>query len=369
MANVVANVLVGVSVLSIRQPNDAIAEWDTAQQQAGTYSVKLYKAGSGNAGSTHVEFTPINTAIKFTEFCADVDTGAPADYSYYHRESVTDVLNWTQFELRFEDPTAGSNAFVEITAVRQNVAGVVAWNIETLGQATLYGCGGNTPDGSSVFEWTAPLENMAGIEAKVQGYFNSAEGASGTQLLNYILTRIRIELWENDARTAWVDTVVIDGDAHPLEVSSATTPGLSLGSPYTEIGYTEDGVTMEYTADTVDLEVEEETFPIKRAISKETLAITCNMAESSLANIGNAMAGAVVAGGVLTLDAGVNKTMNLKIKGTNPDGFIREIYVPMATTVGTVGMSYKKGEKTVVPVTFQALKDISDACTIVDNVV
>jgi len=367
MANVVANVLAGVAVLSVRQPNDAIAEWDDAEQQAGTYSVKLYKAGTGNAGSTHVEFTPINTAIKFSEFCADVDTGAPTDYSYYHKESVTDVLNWTQFELQFDDPN--SDGWVQITAVRQNVAGVVGWNKETLGQTTLYGCGGNTPDGSSVFEWTAPLENMAGIQAKVQGYFNAAEGGSGTQLLNYLLTRVRIELWENSARTVYVDTVVIDGDAHPLEPGSATTPGLSLGSPFTELGYTEDGVTIEYTADTVDIEVEEETFPINRVIAKETLAITANMAESSLANVNNAMAGAVVVGSVLTLDAGVNKTMNLKIKGTNTAGFIREIYVPMATTVGAVGMSYKKGEKTVVPITFQALKDISDACTIVDNVV
>lgn len=367
MANVIANVLTGVAVLSVRQPNDAIAEWVDDQQQAGTYSVKLYKAGTGNAGSTHVEFTPINTAIKFSEFCADVDTGAPTDYSYYHRESVTDVLNWTQFELRFEDPN--SDGWVEITAVRQGVAGVVAWNIETLGQSTLYGCGGVTPDGSSVFEWTAPLENMAGIETKVKSYFNIAEGGSDTQLLNYILTRVRIELWENDARTAWVDTVVIDGDAHPLEVSSATTPGLTLGSPYTEVGYTEDGVTIEYTADTADLEVEEETFPIGRVITKETLAVTCNMAESSLDNINNAMPGAVRAADVITLDAGVNKTMNLKVKGTNPAGFIREILIPLASTTGVVGMSYKKGEKTVVPITFQAIKGTSDACTIIDNVI
>lgn len=367
MANTIANVLVGVATLGVRQPNDAIAEWTTAQKQAGTYSAKLYKGGSGNAGSTHLECTPINTAIKFSDFCTSVDVAVGADYTYYHRESVTDVLNWTQFELQFEDPN--SDGWVQITAVRQGVAGIVGWNIEKLQQSTLYGCGGVTPDETSVFEWSAPLENMAGIQAKVVGYFNAAEPTSGTQLLNYILTRARIELWEVDARTAWVDTVVIDGDAHPIEPGDVTTPGLSLGSPFTEVGYTEDGVVFEYTADTADIEVEEETFPISRVITKETIAVTCNMAESSLANINNAMAGAVVAGAVLSLDDGVNKTMNLKIKGTNPAGENREIFIPLATTMGAVGQSYKKGEKTIVPVTFQALKGATDVCTIVDNVV
>ena len=83
------------------------------------------------------------------------------------------------------------------------------------------------------------------------------------------------------------------------------------------------------------------------------------MAESSLFNIDKAMAGAVLSGTVLTLGGGVNKTSNLKIAGFNPGGFTREILIPKATATGTVGMSYKKGEKTIVPVTFQALKSDS----------
>jgi len=62
------------------------------------------------------------------------------------------------------------------------------------------------------------------------------------------------------------------------------------------------------------------------------------------------------------------KTMNLKIVGVTPAGFIREILVPLATAMGTVGIPYRKGEKSVVPVTFQALKPPNEpACTIVDN--
>lgn len=366
MGNTIANVLVGVATLGVRSPGDAYAEWVTAQHQVGNYSVALVKTGSGNPGSTHVQFTPITTTIVFSDFCGDVDTGAPTDYSYYHKESVVTSNNWTQMELRFEDPD--SDGWVEITAVRQNVAGVVAWNQEVLGQATLYGCGGVTPDGSSVFNWGSPLENMAGILAFVGNLFDSAETGSDTQLSNYILTRIRIELWEpTGARTVWVDTAVIDGVAHPIEIGSVT-PGLSLSSPFTDVGYTEDGVTFEYTADESDIEVEEETFPINRVITKETVAVTCNMAESSLANIANAIAGSVLSGSILSLGAGVNKTLNLKIAGINPAGYNREIFIPKANATGVVGMSYKKGEKTVVPVTFQALKPTTGhTCTIVDN--
>ena len=92
------------------------------------------------------------------------------------------------------------------------------------------------------------------------------------------------------------------------------------------------------------------------------------MAESSLYNIDKAMAGSVLSGSIISLGGGVNKTMNLKIEGITPAGFHRAIQVPLATATGAVGMAYKKGPKTVVPVTFQALKGVSPACTIVDNV-
>ena len=92
------------------------------------------------------------------------------------------------------------------------------------------------------------------------------------------------------------------------------------------------------------------------------------MAESSLTNMDNAMAGAVLSGSILTIGAGVNKTLNLMIEGTNPAGYKRQIFLPLATATGAVGMSYKKGEKTVVPITFQALKTADHAAvTIVDN--
>jgi len=232
---------------------------------------------------------------------------------------------------------------------------------QTAANADKVGFGGWKEDGSGFSDW-----DLGNDWSDVYAEINTTHLAD--TMANWVLKRVRIELWEaSPERTQYIDTVKINNADYTIE-PGGSAPGMSLGSPFTEVGYTEDGVVFEYTADTADIEVEEETFPIQRAITKETLAITCNMAESSLANINNAMAGAVVAGTVLTLDDGVNKTMNLKIKGVTPLGFNREIFVPLATTTGAVGMSYKKGEKTIVPVTFQALKGLTDACTIVDNI-
>jgi len=104
------------------------------------------------------------------------------------------------------------------------------------------------------------------------------------------------------------------------------------------------------------------------ALTAESLTVTCNMAEASLVNLNNAMAGGVRSGNILSLGAGVNKTMNLKIVGETPAGYLRTVHIPLAAAGGAVGMSYKKGEKTMVPVTFKALKSADDpACIIVDN--
>jgi len=140
-----------------------------------------------------------------------------------------------------------------------------------------------------------------------------------------------------------------------------------VGGSYVEVGYTEDGVTMDYSPEESDIDVEEETFPIKRVITKETLSIICNMAESSLFNIDKAIAGSTLAGSTITIGDGANKEMSVKVVGKNPAGFDRTIEIPLATATGTVGMAYKKGEKTVVPLTFQALKGAGDVCTVVDS--
>jgi len=150
---------------------------------------------------------------------------------------------------------------------------------------------------------------------------------------------------------------------------SVGTKGIAADVP---VGYTEDGVNFEYSADVSDIETEEETFPINRVITKETITVTCNCAESSIANIGYAIAGADGAVTPVLIGAaaggGVLQTCSIKIVGVNPSGAARTIELLYAHPTGTVGMAYKKGEKTVVPMSFVAYKGAVavDVCSITD---
>ncbi|MCK4723771.1 MAG: hypothetical protein KAT75_10720, partial [Dehalococcoidia bacterium] len=351
MSKTIANVLTGVAALFIRQPNDAIAEWSEPGYGASPQSAKLLKTGSGAAGSTCVQFIP-PAGITLAAWQAAV-----TDYAFRHNnQNIGAIANWAQFEFKFEDPNSGG--WAEVTAVAlQSIVGTGLWVLTTLAANTPSGFGGVGETGGSFFDWV--LADLSTVEAQINLEAN-VDNCS-----DWVLTRVRIELWEPEpARYCYIGEVTIAGVVYTVE-HGGTAPGMTLESPFAEVGYTEDGVTIEYTADEADIEVEEETFPIDRVITKETAAVTCNMAESSLYNIDKAMAGSVLLGSKLTLGAGVNKTMNLKIAGTNPAGFNREILIPLATATGAVGMAYKKGEKTVVPVTFQALKGDEPAVTIV----
>jgi hypothetical protein len=131
------------------------------------------------------------------------------------------------------------------------------------------------------------------------------------------------------------------------------TAGTAVGSVTTEVGYTEDGVSIEYAPTVEDIDVEEETVAIKRVITKEDISITCNMAESDLEQLELAMGGASRAADVITLGGGVLQDFAIKIVGTAPGGATRTIYAGYVHPTGTVGMSYKKGEKTIVPLTLK----------------
>lgn len=365
MAKTIANVLMGVAKLFVRQPNDALAEYSTEQVYAAhAHSVKLSKTAGGNDGSTHLQLTP-PTGITMQDFEDDITTDA-REYSFqYFNGPDALTANFVQFEFRFEDPNSVGWCEVSYVAQQTHLADIT-WAqelVEHLGN--LCGVGGIAEDGSSFFGWGTPgLIPVDDIVAAING-----EGTfSVVDCGDWILTRVRVELWEGGTtRYSYIGEVVINDVTYTI-IPGGTAPALSLSSPFTEVGYTEDGVTMEYAAEQGDVIVHEETFPIGSKLISESLTITCNMAEASLINLNNAMAGAVLSGSRITLGAGVNKTMNLKIEGTNPAGYLRAIHIPLAIATGTVGMSYKKGEKTLVPVTFKALKGDHPACTIVDNI-
>lgn len=361
MAKTIANVLVGEATLGIRQPNDAIAQWSQVEVNEGeTWSVQLYmKAGGAGWPTTHFQIIP-TTIITMAQWDAAIDVADSYEFWYWN-ETLGVNANWMQVEFLFEDPD--SDGYVEVTCLPlQTVDGAETWTEYDFSADPLTGYWGRNEHNVDIGHWVGMTAGTVkafitdGIDAKC---IDTSD--------NWELTRIRFELYEPVwTRTCYLGDIRIHNVEYTVE-PGGTAPGMSLSSPFAEVGYTEDGVTMEYAAEQSDIMVHEETFPIGSALTAESLSITCNMAEASLVNLNNAMAGAVLSGNAITLGAGVNKTMNLKIEGLNPAGFLRAIHIPMAIASGTVGMSYKKGEKTIVPVTFKALKSDEPACTIVDN--
>jgi len=348
----ISNVLVGVATLAVKNPySEAIAQFSTDQAHAGTYSAKLYKDGTGNDCSTHLQITP-PAGTTMSLWTAGIITN-----SFYHHSSVVSA-NFAQFEFRFEDPN--SDAWAEITAVPlQGYLGTGAWVKTTLAINTNCGYGGHTEIDTPFFVW-GPLAAANAVETAI-----SALDGGACAPEDWILSRVRIELWETSPlRTSYIDTVEIMGVTYTIE-PGGTAPAMSLDPGYTELGYTEDGITLEYNADVGDVEVDEETLPIDRVITKERISVKANLAEASLYNMDAAMAGASLSGNCITLGGGIIKKLAVRITGHSPAGFIRTIFLPKVTAVGTVGMPFKKGpDKSVVPVEFQALK--SDI-RIVDN--
>lgn len=363
MTQTISNVLTGVAVLTAgHYPSGAKAEWSDEQAYVGSYSAKLSKpAIEGSYQSTHIQFTATGNAAAQTlaDFSALV-----LQWGYAHfRGITTEAVYWEGMELRFEDPN--STSWVDVTTTAVVVAGTGMWVDRTIiGADTGYFGGWTELDGS--FSDFTP-QAITTLDADVQNHAPNQHAV--TACPTWLLTRVRLELWETVwDRHVFIDSVVIDGVTYAIEPGDTATAALRLSAPSTEIGYTEDGVDMTYTADEADIEVEEETFPIDRVITKETVEVTCNMAESSLYNMDVAMAGSLLSGSILKLGAGTNKKLELILTGTNPAGFLRQISMPSCTATGAVGMPYKKGEKTVVPVTFQALKTTGHpAVTIVDN--
>jgi len=135
----------------------------------------------------------------------------------------------------------------------------------------------------------------------------------------------------------------------------------------TPVGYTADGVTMSVRSDFADIKVEELAGTIKRVLTDQQVQVTLNLAEGTLANLSKAIPGSQLAGSTLTLGGGDLQEVEIKLIGTNPAGFARTITLTACNPTGEVGIPYKKGEISVIPVTFSALVDDSgEFGTIVD---
>jgi hypothetical protein len=156
---------------------------------------------------------------------------------------------------------------------------------------------------------------------------------------------------------------VLVGDA---TVTVTTISGHPVG-PVT-IGYTVDGVTLTVRTSFANIKVEEVAGTIIRRITDQEVDVTINIAEGTLDNLAMAIPGSSLAGAVITIGGDALSEFSMVLVGTDPAGAARTIALHHVNATGEVGIPFKKGEISVVPVTFSCLvHDLGDFGTITDS--
>ena len=135
---------------------------------------------------------------------------------------------------------------------------------------------------------------------------------------------------------------------------------LGVGVSASVIGYTVDGVNMTVSSSFFDAKVEENEGTIIRRLTDQEVKVSLNVAEGTLANLGAAIPGSdELVAGTLTIGGQDLQEHRLTLRGTTPAGRDRVIVLTSVNPTGEVTTPYKKGEVTVVPMTFSALVDDS----------
>jgi len=137
--------------------------------------------------------------------------------------------------------------------------------------------------------------------------------------------------------------------------------------------YTVDGVVMTVRSDMADIKVEENIGTVKRVLTDQEVTVALTFAEGELENLVAAIPGSYISGNTVTLGGGdpageVLQEFELTLVGKNEGGGDRTIVLNEVNPTGEVGIPYKKGEASVIPVTFSALVNDSKVFgTIVDS--
>jgi len=216
------------------------ATWDSVTTQGGSdYSVELEKTGVAGDNSIHFQFDPTKR-ITFGEFCTNIVAGAPTEYSFYH-VCTGGAGNYAHWEFRFQDPVSFAmgvdHGWIEVTLLmlQGNAGAGGAFAQITITGATSLIYGGRTPDGTGASDFAPSL--LSDLAAGVIVTWDAAEAGTGDGVANYVMERVRFELWEQNPqpRQCNIDTVVIDGDAYAVEPGMA---GAKLGPSAPEVTLT-----------------------------------------------------------------------------------------------------------------------------------
>ena len=152
--------------------------------------------------------------------------------------------------------------------------------------------------------------------------------------------------------------VAAKGTAFPAQDSSTATQCAANPSGWTDVGFSEDGWTLEYDKNFEDIMVAEEIDPIKSVKSAQEIRLTGTLAQASLPNIKEAFGGGTItendtdfASGFDSLvppatDGFTEKSLLLVTEG--PSGAIRHLQIPRAINVGAFSMAQQKAPQKVL---------------------
>jgi len=167
---------------------------------------------------------------------------------------------------------------------------------------------------------------------------------------------------------------VISGSAQLFYAPAGTavptlTGNVGAFGTFTEVGFTDKGIELDYTATDKDIEVDELTSPVDVLITKEKLEISVVLAESTLENLFIAISGGtLVSAAELTIGGKVRPTeFLLGVHGPAPNPTnplvvgVRQIIIYRAMPKGNPKMHYTRRDKVMYQAKFEALADSTRA--------
>lgn len=165
----------------------------------------------------------------------------------------------------------------------------------------------------------------------------------------------------------------VGDEATAFPADPSTSPS---GSDWSDIGYSENGWTLDYDKTFEDVMVAEEIDPIFTIKTAQEVRISGELAQVSLTNLKEAMGGGTITTGTPTTgfselkppssDSFLEKSLLLRIDA--PDSTLggtlkkRDVLVPRAVNVGAFSMTHAKApQKVLVAVEYKVLKPGSGA--------
>ena len=139
---------------------------------------------------------------------------------------------------------------------------------------------------------------------------------------------------------------------------------IALSIDGTDVGYTKDGVSIEHNVEHYDIEADQSINILGKRKIKETVRLVCSVQEATLALIKIAMGEEntlVTSGGTSRLSFGGGVTVTehaLLFVGLAPGtSKTRKYNAYKAVSVDVGANVYKKGEETLIPLTFELVAD------------